>query len=141
MIYTPLTHLAMKIAYSAHHGQFDKGGAPYIFHPFHLAEQMDDEISVCAALLHDVIEDTDLTAEELSQMGIPDEVIDVVKILTHDNAVPYLDYIRQIKSSGSKTAVKIKLADLYHNSDPTRAVAPNPERMARYKEAVRILKE
>lgn len=131
----------MKIAYSAHHGQFDKGGAPYIFHPYHLAEQMDDEISTCAALLHDVIEDTGVTAEDLSQMGIPDDVIDVVKILTHDKSVPYLDYIRQIKSSGNKTAVKIKLSDLNHNSDPTRAVAPNPERMARYKEAVRILKE
>ena len=74
-------------------------------------------------------------------MGMPDDVVDVVKILTHVDAVPYLDYIRQIKSSGSKTAVKIKLADLYHNSDPDRAAGSNPERISRYKEAMRILEE
>ena len=54
MIYTPLTKAAMEIAYRAHHGQLDKSGVPYIFHPIHLAEQMDDEVSCCAALLHDV---------------------------------------------------------------------------------------
>ena len=53
MIYTELTKKAMKIAYDAHHGQLDKGGLPYVFHPWHLAEQMDDEISTIAALLHD----------------------------------------------------------------------------------------
>ena len=141
MIYTPLTHLAMKIAYSAHHGQLDKGGVPYIFHPYHLAEQMSDEISVCAALLHDVIEDTDVTADDLCQMGIPDTVIKTVEILTHDKRKPYLDYIRTIRESKNETAIKIKLADLKHNTDMTRAVTPNPERMARYKEALRILTE
>ena len=54
MIYTEWTKKAMKLAYKAHHGQVDKGGMPYVFHPFHLAEQMDDEISTVAALLHDV---------------------------------------------------------------------------------------
>ena len=54
MIYTALTKKAMKVAYEAHHGQTDRSGTPYIFHPFHVAEQMDDELSVCAALLHDV---------------------------------------------------------------------------------------
>ena len=56
MIYTPLTIRAMQIAYDAHHGQLDYNGIPYIFHPVHLAESMDDEISCCAALLHDVVE-------------------------------------------------------------------------------------
>ena len=54
MIYTALTKKAMKVAYEAHHGQTDRSGTPYIFHPFHVAEQMDDELSVCTALLHDV---------------------------------------------------------------------------------------
>lgn len=63
MIYTPLTCEAMKIAYRAHHGQTDKAGLPYVFHPFHLAEQMKDEYSVCVALLHDVVEDTDVTLD------------------------------------------------------------------------------
>ena len=53
MIYTHLTNEAMKLAYKAHHGQVDKGGIPYIFHPYHLAEQMPDEYTTCVALLHD----------------------------------------------------------------------------------------
>ena len=55
MIYTALTKKAMKVAYEAHHGQTDRSGTPYIFHPFHVAEQMDDELSVCTALLHDCL--------------------------------------------------------------------------------------
>ena len=66
MIYTELTIRAMNLAYTAHHGQFDKGGVPYIFHPIHLAEQMDDEISTCVALLHDTVEDTAVTLEQLA---------------------------------------------------------------------------
>ena len=58
MIYTALTNKALRLAYAAHHGQTDKCGQPYIFHPYHLAEQMPDEISACVALLHDVVEDT-----------------------------------------------------------------------------------
>ena len=67
MVYTKLTVKAMKIAYNAHHGQLDRSGAPYIFHPYHLAEQMNDEYTVCAALLHDTVEDTDMTIEELEK--------------------------------------------------------------------------
>lgn len=71
MIYTDLTKKALKIAFSAHKEQVDKAGLPYVFHPVHLAEQMDDELSVCAALLHDVVEDTEITFEELKSLGIP----------------------------------------------------------------------
>ena len=60
MIYTDWTKKAMKLAYEAHHGQVDKGGMPYVFHPFHLAEQMDDEISTVAALLHDCTKKLDM---------------------------------------------------------------------------------
>ena len=67
MIYTPLTNKAMKLAYRAHHGQTDKCGQPYIFHPYHLAEQMKEEVTVCAALLHDVVEDTPVTIEQLKR--------------------------------------------------------------------------
>ena len=71
MLYTPLTRKAMQIAYDAHQGQVDKGGLPYIFHPYHLAEQMDDEISCCAALLHDVVEDTDIPMDSLAEQFPP----------------------------------------------------------------------
>ena len=65
MIYTPLTVKAARIAYDAHHGQYDVCGMPYIFHPFTVAESMTDEYSTCVALLHDVVEDTDVTLEDL----------------------------------------------------------------------------
>lgn len=67
MIYTELTNKAIKLAYQAHEGQLDKAGMPYILHPIHLAEQMDDEISTCVAILHDVVEDTDVTFEDLEK--------------------------------------------------------------------------
>ncbi len=117
MIYTELTNKAMKIAYEAHHGQTDKVGIPYIFHPFHLAEQMTDEYSVCVALLHDVAEDTAVTIEELGEV-FPDEVIRALKLLTHKPETDYFDYVRAIK--GNRIATAVKLADLKHNSDETR---------------------
>lgn len=117
MIYTPLTNRAMKLAYAAHEGQMDKCGQPYIFHPYHLAEQMDDEISTCVALLHDVVEDTDVTLDDLEKQ-FPPEVVEGVRLLTHDPAVDYFDYVRAIK--GHPVAQKVKLADLAHNSDESR---------------------
>ena len=107
----------MRTAYAAHAGQVDKCGVPYIFHPIHLAEQMPDEISVCAALLHDVAEDTDITLSEL-ESEFPSAVIDVLKLLTHKDGIDYFDYIRAIRSN--PTAVRVKLADIAHNSDETR---------------------
>ena len=117
MIYTELTIKAMNLAYNAHHGQFDKGGVPYIFHPIHLAEEMEDEISTCAALLHDTVEDTDVTLEQLAAI-FPGEVVAAVDLLTHREGVDYFDYIRAIKRD--PVAVKVKLADLRHNGDPKR---------------------
>ena len=117
MIYTELTIKAMVLAYHAHHGQFDKGGVPYIFHPIHLAEEMDDEISTCVALLHDTVEDTAVTLEDLSK-EFPAEVVSAVSLLTHGEDVDYFDYVRAIKED--PIAVKVKLADLRHNGDPKR---------------------
>ncbi|MBE6922444.1 MAG: HD domain-containing protein [Ruminococcaceae bacterium] len=133
MIYTPMTNKAMRIAYKAHHGQLDYNGIPYIFHPIHLAEQMDDEISCCAALLHDVVEDTDVTMEDLAQ-EFPAQVMEVLKLLTHDDDVPYFDYVREI--SKHPVAKKVKLADLAHNSDQTRCVGSDltEERLAYWKD-------
>ena len=117
MIYTPLTRKAMQIAYTAHHGQVDKAGIPYIFHPLHLAEAMEDEISCCVALLHDTVEDTSVTFAEL-EAEFPPEVLEPLKLLTHDKDTDYYDYVRAIKAD--PIAVKVKLADIAHNSDQTR---------------------
>ena len=127
MIYTELTIKAMNLAYAAHHGQVDKTGVPYIFHPLHLAESMDDEISCCAALLHDTVEDTDVTLEQLAE-EFPAEVVEAVRLLTHMPGTDYYDYVRSIK--GHPVAMKVKLADLAHNTDQSRvAGGPVPEGM------------
>ena len=124
MIYTPLTNKALVFAYNAHHGQLDYNGIPYIFHPLHLAEAMDDEISCCAALLHDVVEDTSVTMEELER-EFPANVVEVVKLLTHNDSAEssnsdYFSYLLPIKAH--PIAKKVKLADIAHNSDQSRCV-------------------
>lgn len=118
MIYTKLTKKAIRICFNAHVNQVDKSGLPYIFHPFHLAEQMDDEDSVCVALLHDVVEDTNMTFEDLEREGFNENIINALKLLTHNKDVPYMDYVLKIKNN--PLAKKVKLADLMHNSDLTR---------------------
>ena len=132
MIYTELTIKAMNLAYSAHHGQYDKGGVPYIFHPIHLAEQMDDEISTCVALLHDTVEDTAVTLEQLAA-EFPKEVVDAVALLTHADGVEYFDYVRAIKAN--PVAVQVKLADLSHNGDPKRICNQGSQERRRIKYA------
>ena len=82
MIYTELTKKAMQVAFDAHKNQVDKSGLPYIYHPYHLAEQMTDEVSICVALLHDVVEDTSMTFDDLIANNIPN-VGSVEKPPTH----------------------------------------------------------
>jgi len=143
MIYTDLTKKALRIAWDAHRDQVDRTGLPYIFHPYHLAEQMPDEASICAAFLHDVVEDTEITFKDLIELGIPEEIVEAVRLLTHDEAVPYMDYVRNIRDSGNRTAVAVKLADLRHNSDPARRTGESGEevaaRLARYRAAIEML--
>lgn len=142
MIYTAMTKMAMKLCFETHKDQLDKTGLPYVFHPFHLAEQMDDEISTVCALLHDVVEDSDITFEDLAKMGFSGEIIDVLKLLTHSDDTPYMDYVREIKKN--PTATKVKIADLKHNSDTTRLDVVDEwaiKRNEKYTEALRILTE
>ena len=141
MIYTDKTKEAMKLCFEAHKDQTDKSGLPYVFHPFHLADQMDDEESTIVALLHDVVEDTDCTLDDLAEKGFGDTVIEALRLLTHDDGAPYLDYIRRIKTN--PLATKVKLADLAHNSDlsrlnhaPTRA---DLDRVEKYQKSREIL--
>ena len=125
MLYTPLTKKALKLAYAAHAGQVDKAGMPYIFHPYEVALQVQTEEEVCAALLHDVVEDTDWTMEDLRAAGFPETVLEAVQLLTHDSAVPYLDY-------------------LHHNSERTRFDADSPDiekRLQKYAAAKAVLDE
>ncbi len=140
MINTKLTRKAMILAYDAHKNQFDKSNVPYIYHPIHLAEQMDTELECIVALLHDVVEDTEITFKDLEK-EFPEEVMDLLKILTHDKKVDYMDYIRNVKKS--VIATKIKIADLEHNADITRLdniTLDDIKRTEKYKKALEILR-
>ena len=140
MIYTDLTKRALKLCFEAHKEQVDKTGLPYVFHPFHLAEQMQTEESTVAALLHDVVEDTDYTFEDLEKMGFGGAILDALRLLTHDDDTPYMDYVAALKDNPIARAVK--LADLKHNSDMTRLNVIDDKARARaekYKKAIELL--
>lgn len=143
MIYTDKTKKAIRLSYDAHEGQVDKCGLPYVYHPLHVAEQMDDEDSTIVALLHDVVEDTSYTLEDIEAMGFGPAVTEALKLLTHDPSVPYFDYVRNLE--GNEIAKKVKLADLNHNSDLSRLEHEMTEkdiaRYEKYKKARAILLE
>lgn len=140
MLYTSLTKQAMKLCFDAHKDQVDKSGIPYVFHPFHLAEQMTDEYTTVVALLHDVIEDTHYTIDDLIEMGYPKPIIEALKLLTHDDNTPYMEYVGKIKEN--PIAKSVKLEDLKHNSDLTRLDNIDEkalERAEKYKRAIELL--
>lgn len=140
MIYTDMTKKAMIISYKAHDGQLDKGGVPYVFHPFHVAEQFNDEKHICVALLHDVVEDTDVTIEDIANFGFDDEIVQAVKCLTKPKGMDYFDYIEIVKTN--PIAIRVKLADLEHNSMEGRLDYSDESTLARlskYKKAKEIL--
>ena len=142
MIYTEQTKKALKLCFEAHKEQTDKSGMPYVFHPFHLAEQMSTEETTIVALLHDLVEDTDYTIDDLSAMGFTKEVTDAIALMTHADDVEYMDYVREIKKNPIAKAVKI--ADLTHNSDLSRLDCVDEKALKRrekYLKAMSILED
>ena len=140
MIYTPMTKIALKLCFEAHKDQIDKSGMPYVFHPFHLAEQMADENTTIVALLHDVIEDTEYTLDDLRKFGFAEDVLSAISLMTHADDVPYMEYVVKIKTNPIAKAVK--LADLKHNSDMSRLdriTQIDEERAKKYKKAIELL--
>ena len=132
----------MQLCYTAHKDQYDKGGVPYVFHPFHVAEQMTDELTTTIALLHDVVEDTWVTLDYLTGEGFPPEVTEAVAVLTRDVSVDYMDYIREVKKH--PVACRVKLADLKHNSDPTRIPVRTEaieKLLDKYKKAIQLIEQ
>ena len=142
MIYTADTKKAMKLCFEAHKDQTDKSALPYVYHPIHLAEQMEDEDTTIVALLHDVVEDTHYTLEDLKNMGFSRAVTDAIRLMTHEEGVPYMDYVAKIKENPIARAVK--LADLKHNSDLTRLDTVDEKaikRKEKYAQAIALLQE
>ena len=142
MIYTPKTKKALKLCFEAHKEQLDKSGIPYVFHPFHLAEQMKTEETTVVALLHDLVEDTEYTIEDLTNMGFDKTITDAIALMTHADDVDYMDYVRMIKENPIAKAVK--LADQAHNSDLSRLDTVDEKALKRrekYLKAIDLLKE
>ena len=142
MIYTPITKKALKLCFEAHKKQVDKSGMPYVFHPFHLAEQMKTEETTVVALLHDLVEDTDYTIEDLTSMGFSKSITDAIALMTHANDVEYMDYVCEIKNN--PIAKVVKLADLKHNADLTRLDVVDEKALRRrekYLKAIELLEK
>lgn len=109
--------IAYEIAYKAHKGQYDKAGVEYINHPLTVASYCKTEDERIVALLHDVVEDTNVTLDDLSKI-FDKEIIDALRLLSHTDDTPYLEYVARIKENNLAKAVKI--ADLTHNMDMSR---------------------
>lgn len=110
--------IALEVATMAHKGVVRRNGDPYIFHALRVADNtkfIKTKVQKCAGILHDVLEDTPLTVEFLRQQGIGEEVINILKYLTHDKNTPYEEYIRNI--CNSVDAMLVKLSDLTDNLD------------------------
>ena len=136
----PMLELALSIATEAHGGQFDKAGIDYIEHPIFVASQVDSEEEKAVALLHDVIEDSSVTAEELLNAGLPETVVTAVQILSKKKGQDYQTYLKTVKSN--PLARVVKLADLKHNSDLLRLETitdKDLERLEKYKKAIDYL--
>lgn len=138
----PTLEDAIMLAAEVHRGQLDKAGAPYILHPLRVMLQMQDDVARMAAVLHDVVEDSSLTLDDLRARGYPQEVLEAVDHLTHRPDEDYMDYIRRLRPNA--LARRVKLADLADNMDMVRL--PNPTerdlaRLQRYAAALKLLGE
>ena len=135
-----MTKKAIKLMFEKHKDQVDKSGIPYVFHPFHLAEQMDDEETTITALLHDIVEDTDTTFDDLRKLGFSDNIINALKLMTHDKNIDYFEYVKNI--SKNPIARKVKIKDLEHNMDTSRldeVTDKDLERVKKYKKCNKYL--
>ena len=135
-----MVDLALSIARKAHEGQLDKAGVDYIEHPIYVASQVDTEEEKAVALLHDVIEDSLVSAEGLLQAGLPETVVTAVQVLTKKKEQDYQTYLETVKKN--PLARVVKLADLKHNSDLSRLSSiteKDRERLKKYKKAIDFL--
>ncbi len=140
MLYTAMTKQALQLCYQAHSGQTDHGGVPYVFHPLHLAEQMQTEDEICVALLHDVIEDTSCTKMDLQRLGFSQPVLNALQTLTRTCDVPYMEYVSALRTNS--LARRVKQADLKHNMDLRRlnvVTRLDRRRQQKYRIALSIL--
>jgi (p)ppGpp synthase/HD superfamily hydrolase len=137
-----LIEKSLHIALRAYAGKTDKAGREYILHPLRVMAKMETDLERATALLHDVIEDSDITAEDLLAEGIPSEVVEAVQSLTKRENEEYEDFVARAKKN--KIAAKVKIADIEDNIDVLRLTSLDEKDLARikkYHSAWRFLKE
>ena len=141
MYYSEMVKKAVNIMFEAHKEDFDKGGYPYVFHPFYLATKLDEENETCVALLHDVIEDhgDKYSFEYLENEGFNKEIIEALRLLTHKKDVSYMDYIVEV--SKNNIAKKVKIEDLKHNMDSRRTSGEKAKKYDIYVKALEFLEK
>ena len=131
----------IQVALTAHRGQTERNGDPYILHPLRLMVGFQDEHCRMAAILHDVVEDTEVTLQELIDKGLPELVAQAVELLTHQAEDSYDDYLARL--APNPIARKVKLADMSDNSNVHRlpkVLEKDCKRLNKYKKAIAMLK-
>jgi (p)ppGpp synthase/HD superfamily hydrolase len=134
-----LLALAIAIANQAHAGQLDKAGKPYISHPLTVMAQMDTLEGKIVAVLHDAIEDSDLTVADLVRQGFPEFITEAIAAITKLKGEQYEDYILRVKSNA--IARKVKIADVTHNMDISRIANPAEKDFQRLEKYKKVLQE
>lgn len=129
--------IALQIATKAHAGQVDRDGNPVILHPLTVGLMGHTDEERTAGFLHDVVEDTDLTFEDLLDAGIPDGVVNALRLLTHQKGTPYSNYIKGIIESKNPIALQVKYNDLKHNYARGKA---HPDLQAKHGAALEMVK-
>lgn len=137
-----LLERAIVIALESHQGQTDKAGKAYILHPLRVMLAMKVEEEMIVAVLHDAVEDSNVTLEDLKSQGFPGEIIDAIACIAKKSGEPYFDYIQRIRNNS--LASRVKIADLLDNMNLQRI--PNPkqddfDRVEKYKKALAILQD
>jgi (p)ppGpp synthase/HD superfamily hydrolase len=138
-----MSHLekAIAIAVEAHRGQTDKAGQPYIMHPLRMMLRLDGEAERIVAVLHDVLEDTKVTAAHLRREGFSDEILDALACVTKRKGEKYQGFMA--RAARNPIARRVKLADLEDNMDVRRLKRVSErdrKRLSKYLRAWRILK-
>ena len=141
MYYTERTRRAMEICLDAHKGQVDKGGFPYCFHPFHLAEKARSESECIVSLLHDVLEDSDKYSLETlwEELNLTFEEREALRFLTHDKRLTYFEYIKRL--AHNDLARTIKMRDLHHNLDRKRLMGQKDEKRDAKRQCLSYLRD
>ena len=133
---------AIELAVTAHRGQKDRSGRPYILHPLWLMQQFEDTGAMIVAVLHDTVEDSSLTLQDLESEGFSEEIVEAIDALTRRKEETYEQFILRLKPQ--PLALRIKLADIEHNLDVRRLSQLNKDdlkRVDKYHQAWCVLRD